>query len=41
MRGSDRDGRGGGAMPVLIRGDRLSQMLRFDKLLRLKVFPVA
>jgi hypothetical protein len=28
-------------MPVLIRGDRLSQLLRLDKLLRLKVFPVA
>jgi 1-acyl-sn-glycerol-3-phosphate acyltransferase len=32
---------GADAMPVLIRGDRLSQMLRLDKLLRLKVFPVA
>jgi 1-acyl-sn-glycerol-3-phosphate acyltransferase len=32
---------GGDAMPVLIRGDRPSQMLRLDKLLRLKVFPVA
>jgi 1-acyl-sn-glycerol-3-phosphate acyltransferase len=31
----------GDAMPVLIRGDRLSQMLRLDKLLRLKVFPAA
>ena len=32
---------GADAMPVLIRGDRLSQTLRLDKLLRLKVFPVA
>ena len=32
---------GADAMPVLIRGDRLSHMLRLDKLLRLKVFPVA
>lgn len=32
---------GADAMPVLIRGDRLSRMLRLDKLLRLKVFPVA
>ncbi len=32
---------GADAMPVLIRGDRLSQMLRLDKLLRLKVFPLA
>lgn len=31
---------GADAMPVLIRGDRLSRMLRLDKLLRLKVFPV-
>lgn len=31
----------GDAMPVLIRGDRLSQMLRLDQLLRLKVFPAA
>jgi 1-acyl-sn-glycerol-3-phosphate acyltransferase len=28
-------------MPVLIRGDRLSKVLRLDRLLRLKVFPVA
>lgn len=28
-------------MPVLIRGDRLSRTLRLDKMLRLKVFPVA
>ncbi len=28
-------------MPVLIRGDRLSRVLRLDKLLRLKVFPLA
>jgi 1-acyl-sn-glycerol-3-phosphate acyltransferase len=32
---------GADAMPVLIRGDRLSQVLRLDKLLRLKVFPLA
>jgi 1-acyl-sn-glycerol-3-phosphate acyltransferase len=32
---------GAGAMPVLIRGDRLSRTLRLDKLLRLKVFPIA
>lgn len=32
---------GADAMPVLIRGDRLSRLLRLDKLLRLKVFPVA
>ncbi|MGY4654231.1 lysophospholipid acyltransferase family protein [Mycobacterium sp. URHB0021] len=32
---------GADAMPVLIRGDRLSQLLRLDKLLRLKVFPIA
>jgi 1-acyl-sn-glycerol-3-phosphate acyltransferase len=32
---------GGDAMPVLIRGDKLSQTLRLDKLLRLKVFPLA
>ena len=32
---------GADAMPVLIRGDRLSHTLRLDKLLRLKVFPVA
>ncbi len=32
---------GADAMPVLIRGDRLSQTLRLDKVLRLKVFPLA
>jgi 1-acyl-sn-glycerol-3-phosphate acyltransferase len=32
---------GADAMPVLIRGDRLSRALRLDRLLRLKVFPVA
>jgi 1-acyl-sn-glycerol-3-phosphate acyltransferase len=32
---------GGDAMPVLIRGDQLSRTLRLDKLLRLKVFPLA
>src|SRR6202046_4494476 len=32
---------GADAMPVLIRGDRLSKVLRLDKLLRLKVFPIA
>jgi 1-acyl-sn-glycerol-3-phosphate acyltransferase len=32
---------GADAMPVLIRGDRLSRALRLDKLLRLKVFPLA
>lgn len=32
---------GADAMPVLIRGDRLSKALRLDRLLRLKVFPVA
>lgn len=32
---------GADAMPVLIRGDRLSRMLRLDKALRLKVFPIA
>ncbi|MEZ0353534.1 lysophospholipid acyltransferase family protein [Mycobacterium sp. pR1184] len=32
---------GADAMPVLIRGDRLSKTLRLDRLLRLKVFPVA
>ncbi|GAB7066534.1 acyltransferase family protein [Mycobacterium hodleri] len=32
---------GADAMPVLIRGDRLSKALRLDKLLRLKVFPLA
>ena len=32
---------GADAMPVLIRGDRLAQLLRLDRLLRLKVFPLA
>jgi 1-acyl-sn-glycerol-3-phosphate acyltransferase len=32
---------GADAMPVLIRGDKLSQFLRLDKILRLKVFPLA
>ena len=32
---------GGDAMPVLIRGDRLSRMLGLDRLLRVKVFPLA
>jgi 1-acyl-sn-glycerol-3-phosphate acyltransferase len=32
---------GADAMPVLIRGDRLSKMLQLDRLLRLKVFPLA
>jgi len=32
---------GADAMPVLIRGDRLSRILRLDKTLRLKVFPLA
>jgi 1-acyl-sn-glycerol-3-phosphate acyltransferase len=32
---------GADAMPVLIRGDRLSKALKLDRLLRLKVFPVA
>jgi 1-acyl-sn-glycerol-3-phosphate acyltransferase len=32
---------GADAMPVLIRGDRLSKALRLDKMLRLKVFPIA
>jgi 1-acyl-sn-glycerol-3-phosphate acyltransferase len=32
---------GADAMPVLIRGDRLSRMLGLDKMLRLKVFPIA
>jgi 1-acyl-sn-glycerol-3-phosphate acyltransferase len=32
---------GADAMPVLIRGDGLSRALRLDRLLRLKVFPVA
>ncbi len=32
---------GADAMPVLIRGDRLSKTLQLDRLLRLKVFPLA
>lgn len=32
---------GADAMPVLIKGDRLSRWLRLDKALRLKVFPIA
>lgn len=32
---------GADAMPVLIRGDQLSSALRLDKMLRLKVFPLA
>ncbi len=32
---------GADAMPVLIRGDGLSRALRLDRLLRLKVFPLA
>jgi 1-acyl-sn-glycerol-3-phosphate acyltransferase len=32
---------GADAMPVLIRGDRLSRALGLDRLLRLKVFPLA
>jgi len=32
---------GADAMPVLIRGDRLSKALKLDRLLRLKVFPLA
>jgi 1-acyl-sn-glycerol-3-phosphate acyltransferase len=32
---------GADAMPVLMRGDRLSSALRLDKVLRLKVFPLA
>jgi len=32
---------GADAMPVLVRGDQLSRTLRLDKLLRLKVFPIA
>jgi 1-acyl-sn-glycerol-3-phosphate acyltransferase len=32
---------GADAMPVLIRGDGLSRLLRLDRLLRLKVFPLA
>ncbi|MBV8787493.1 MAG: acyltransferase family protein [Mycobacterium sp.] len=32
---------GADAMPVLFRGDRLSKVLRLDRVLRLKVFPLA
>ncbi|MCW2730386.1 MAG: 1-acyl-sn-glycerol-3-phosphate acyltransferase [Mycobacterium sp.] len=32
---------GADAMPVLMRGDRLSSALKLDKILRLKVFPLA
>jgi 1-acyl-sn-glycerol-3-phosphate acyltransferase len=32
---------GADAMPVLIRGDRLARVLQLDRLLRLKVFPLA
>jgi 1-acyl-sn-glycerol-3-phosphate acyltransferase len=32
---------GADAMPVLIRGDRLVKVLALDKVLRLKVFPIA
>jgi 1-acyl-sn-glycerol-3-phosphate acyltransferase len=32
---------GADAMPVLFRGDRLSRVLQLDRLLRLKVFPLA
>jgi 1-acyl-sn-glycerol-3-phosphate acyltransferase len=32
---------GADAMPVLIRGDRLAKALKLDKVLRLKVFPLA
>ncbi|MBY6368511.1 lysophospholipid acyltransferase family protein [Rhodococcoides corynebacterioides] len=32
---------GGDAMPVLIKGDRLSRTLRLDRIARLKVFPIA
>jgi len=32
---------GADAMPVLIRGDRLSRVLRLDRIFRLKVFPLA
>ncbi|OBG97086.1 glycerol acyltransferase [Mycobacterium sp. E3251] len=32
---------GADAMPVLIRGDKLSKALRLDRVLRLKVFPLA
>jgi 1-acyl-sn-glycerol-3-phosphate acyltransferase len=32
---------GADAMPVLIRGDGLARLLRLDKLLRIKVFPLA
>ncbi len=38
---ADRDGRGADAMPVLIRAEQLSRVLRFDKLFRLKVLPLA
>jgi 1-acyl-sn-glycerol-3-phosphate acyltransferase len=32
---------GADAMPVLMRGDKLSKALKLDKILRLKVFPLA
>ncbi|HTK67576.1 MAG TPA: lysophospholipid acyltransferase family protein [Pseudonocardia sp.] len=32
---------GADAMPVLVRGDRLSRLLRLDRVARLKVFPIA
>jgi 1-acyl-sn-glycerol-3-phosphate acyltransferase len=32
---------GADAMPVLLRGDRLARVLGLDKVLRLKVFPLA
>ncbi|MDQ1178943.1 MULTISPECIES: lysophospholipid acyltransferase family protein [unclassified Rhodococcus (in: high G+C Gram-positive bacteria)] len=32
---------GADAMPVLVRGDKLSKMLGLDKIARLKVFPIA
>jgi 1-acyl-sn-glycerol-3-phosphate acyltransferase len=32
---------GADAMPVLVRGDRLSRLLRLDRFARLKVFPIA
>lgn len=32
---------GADAMPVLIRGDRVSRVLRLDRIARLKVFPIA
>jgi 1-acyl-sn-glycerol-3-phosphate acyltransferase len=32
---------GADAMPVLIRGDKLSKALQLDRLLRLKLFPMA